>query len=77
MQTLYYAVLIPMVYLVWSLRYGRRVGPNPWNAKGLEWEQAGSPPVTFNFDRTPVVTQEAYAYAESEPHSEAVGGTRG
>ena len=30
--------LIPMGYLVWSLVYGRKVGPNPWSAKGLEWE---------------------------------------
>jgi len=53
--------LIPMVYLVWSLRYGRKVGSNPWRAKGLEWETP-SPPPTFNFDATPTVTEEAYAY---------------
>jgi cytochrome c oxidase subunit 1 len=59
--------LIPMCYLVWSLRYGKPVGPNPWNARGLEWEQADSPPTTFNFERTPVVVQEAYAYVEAPP----------
>jgi cytochrome c oxidase subunit 1 len=53
--------LIPMTYLLWSLRYGKKVGKNPWGAKGLEWE-AGSPPTTFNFETTPVVTEEAYAY---------------
>jgi cytochrome c oxidase subunit 1 len=57
--------LIPMTYLVWSLRYGRKVGKNPWNAIGLEWT-ADSPPVTFNFDTTPRVTEEAYAYHERE-----------
>jgi len=32
----------------------------------LEWETA-SPPPTFNFDATPIVTEEAYAYdAEAE-----------
>jgi cytochrome c oxidase subunit 1 len=56
--------LIPMCYLVWSLRYGKRVGPNPWNARGLEWEVSDSPPVTFNFDSTPVVVREAYDYVE-------------
>jgi len=66
--------LIPMCYLVWSLRYGKRVGPNPWNAKGLEWEQADAPPTTFNFDHTPVVTQEAYAYAESDAAEEVKRG---
>jgi cytochrome c oxidase subunit 1 len=66
--------LIPMCYLVWSLRYGKQVGPNPWNAKGLEWERSDSPPTTFNFDSTPVVTQEAYAYAESEAAPEVPHG---
>jgi cytochrome c oxidase subunit 1 len=53
--------LIPLVYLLWSLRYGRPVGANPWSARGLEWQTA-SPPPTVNFPETPVVTQEAYAY---------------
>ncbi len=53
--------VIPLVYLLWSLRYGKVAGPNPWGARGLEW-QTHSPPPTFNFDETPVVTQEAYAY---------------
>jgi cytochrome c oxidase subunit 1 len=57
--------LIPMTYLLWSLRYGKKVGKNPWNAKGLEWE-AASPPPTFNFETTPHVTQEAYAYHGGE-----------
>jgi len=53
--------LIPLIYLIWSLRYGPVAGPNPWGAKGLEW-QTPSPPPTENFERTPVVTEEAYAY---------------
>ena len=31
-------------------------------AKGLEWETT-SPPPTYNFEHTPIVTEEAYAYA--------------
>jgi len=54
--------VIPLVYLIWSMRYGKPAGPNPWGAKGLEWE-ASSPPPTENFEETPVVTEEAYAYA--------------
>ena len=54
--------LIPLVYLIWSMRYGPPAGPNPWGAKGLEWETA-SPPPTENFEETPVVKQEAYPYA--------------
>jgi len=53
--------LIPLVYLIWSMRYGPVAGPNPWGAKGLEWETP-SPPPTANFEITPVVTEGAYAY---------------
>jgi len=37
--------LLPMVYLTWSMRYGKIAGPNPWPATGLEWKTA-SPPLT-------------------------------
>lgn len=57
--------LIPLVYMIWSLRYGPVAGPNPWGAKGLEW-QTPSPPPTENFPETPVVTEEAYAYGAKE-----------
>src|SRR5919106_1382153 len=57
--------LIPMAYLVWSMRYGPPAPANPWGAKGLEWE-TDSPPITENFEHQPVVTQEAYAYPASE-----------
>jgi cytochrome c oxidase subunit I len=57
--------LIPLIYLIWSMRYGPIAGPNPWKAKGLEWETP-SPPPTENFEETPVVTQEAYAYSAEE-----------
>jgi cytochrome c oxidase subunit 1 len=59
--------LIPLVYLVWSIRYGPPAPSNPWNATGLEW-QTPSPPPTENFETTPVVTEEAYAY-EKRPLS--------
>jgi cytochrome c oxidase subunit 1 len=55
--------LIPLVYFVWSMRYGKKAGSNPWGAKGLEW-QTPSPPPTFNFDETPVVREEAYDYTK-------------
>jgi cytochrome c oxidase subunit 1 len=54
-----------MVYLLWSLKYGRKAPSNPWQAKGLEW-QTPSPPTTHNFDVTPRVTEEAYAYSGKE-----------
>ncbi|HET9795436.1 MAG TPA: cytochrome c oxidase subunit I [Thermoanaerobaculia bacterium] len=54
--------LLPLVYLTWSMRYGPKASANPWAAKGLEWETT-SPPPTENFLETPIVTEEAYAYA--------------
>ena len=55
--------LLPMIYFVWSLRYGKAAPNNPWNAAGLEW-MTPSPPPTYNFDVTPIVTWEAYNYEE-------------
>ena len=26
--------VLPMIYFLWSLRYGKDAGPNPWNAVG-------------------------------------------
>ncbi|GAB3401110.1 cytochrome c oxidase subunit I [Massilia agilis] len=54
--------LMPLGYFAWSMYYGKRAEPNPWRATGLEW-QTSSPPPVHNFDRTPVVTQDAYAYS--------------
>src|SRR5438445_4308172 len=55
--------LLPMVYFLWSMRYGKPAPENPWNAAGLEWK-ISSPPTTFNFEETPIVTWEAYNYDE-------------
>jgi cytochrome c oxidase subunit 1 len=56
---------IPLIYLIWSIRYGPIAPMNPWGAKGLEWEKAPSPPPTENFEGPVVVTEEAYEYAGS------------
>jgi cytochrome c oxidase subunit 1 len=63
--------LIPMVYLAWSMRYGKIAPANPWPATGLEW-QTPSPPPTLNFDKTPVVTGEVYDYPKLLESKEAV-----
>jgi len=57
--------LVPLIYLLWSLRHAPLAGPNPWGARGLEW-QTPSPPPTFNFEKTPIVTDETYEYSLEE-----------
>src|ERR1700693_3060298 len=36
--------LLPMVYFLWSLKWGKIASANPWGAKGLEWETTSPPP---------------------------------
>jgi cytochrome c oxidase subunit I len=55
--------VLPMIYFLWSMRYGKPAPDNPWNAAGLEW-MIPSPPSTYNFEQQPVVTWEAYNYDE-------------
>jgi cytochrome c oxidase subunit 1 len=57
--------VIPMIYLLWSLRYGKVAGSNPWDAVGLEWTTT-SPPPTENFFEPPVVTDAPYTYRRLE-----------
>lgn len=65
-------LLMPMFYMLWSLKYGEVAGNNPYRATGLEW-QTTSPPPTHNFHETPIVTQEAYDYESQTEEVEVVG----
>jgi cytochrome c oxidase subunit I len=56
-------LLMPAIYLVHSLLYGKKAGDNPWMLPGLEW-RTSSPPPTENFENMPVVTWEAYEFGE-------------
>ncbi len=53
--------IFPMLYLVYSIWWGRRAPGNPWQAKGLEWETT-SPPPTLNFITPPKVPNQPYDY---------------
>jgi cytochrome c oxidase subunit 1 len=57
-----FGYLFPFSYLTHSVFRGKPAGPNPWGAKGLEWE-VQSPPTTHNFEKIPVVDEEPYDYA--------------
>ncbi len=78
--------VLPVFYLVWSLKYGKVVTENnPWNARGLEWEVVATPPAPHNFEHTPIVTRPAYDYQHPEeptafvpkPRPVVVGGKDG
>jgi cytochrome c oxidase subunit I len=51
--------LIILFNLVYSAKYGKKVGSNPWGARTLEWTVA-SPPPEHNFTELPVVTENPY-----------------
>ncbi len=60
------AYIFPMIYLIYSLFYGERAGPNPWDARGLEWTTT-SPPPPHNFETPPIVDFDPYDYPNRAP----------
>jgi cytochrome c oxidase subunit 1 len=62
---------IPLCYIIWSFFFGRPAPQNPWNASGLEWTHALSPPIRTNFEEIPIVTKEAYDYPYPETPNRA------
>ena len=65
--------VLPMIYFLWSLRYGRTCSvrtlttPSAWSGWFLRRRRR------INFDETPVVTWEAYDY-EHQPQEEVTVG---
>ena len=57
-------VQLPFIFnFFWSMKFGEKVGRNPWDATTLEWH-APSPPVGHgNFDTPPVVCRGPYEYS--------------
>jgi cytochrome c oxidase subunit 1 len=81
-----FGYLLPVIYLTWSLKFGKVVAErNPWGARGLEWELVDPVPDPHNFERIPIVTRPAYDYAHPEeptafipkPRPVVVGGKDG
>lgn len=56
-----FGYVLPLIYLLWSWKYGKDAGLNPWRATGLEWKTP-SPPPTNNFEVTPIVNVRPYDY---------------
>lgn len=57
--------MMPLLYFVWSIRYGKKAPSNPWGATGLEWKTS-SPPPRDNFAEPPVVMGPPYQYQTTE-----------
>jgi cytochrome c oxidase subunit 1 len=57
--------VIPVIYFIWSMRYGPRASDNPWGSASLEW-RTSSPPPPHNFPATPVITRGPYDYVDPE-----------
>ncbi|UXN72005.1 cbb3-type cytochrome c oxidase subunit I [Devosia neptuniae] len=59
-----FAQLVFVFNLIWSLRYGRPSGPNPWRATTLEWQTPTTPPPHGNWgEHLPNVYRWAYDYS--------------
>jgi cytochrome c oxidase subunit I len=82
-----FAQMVFIFNLVWSLKFGRPAGPNPWNATTLEWQTPETPPKHGNWGHDlPVVYRWAYDYSvpgaprdfipqnDPWPHRPAAGG---
>ena len=59
-------VQLPFIFnFFWSMKFGEKVGRNPWDATTLEWH-APSPPVGHgNFDSPPLVYRGPYNYSDA------------
>ncbi len=60
-------ILLLFINMAWSMRYGRKAGPNPWGARTLEW-MIDSPPPYFNFKRIPAVLSAPYDFGDPLPY---------
>ncbi len=61
------SILIFFVNVLYSLRNGKKSGPNPWGARTLEW-QIPSPPHYYNFKNIPTVYGLPYDFSQPLPY---------
>ena len=67
--------LVTVFNVVWSIRKGRRAGPDPWLANGLEWFTP-SPPPAAQLRRDPDRPQPPAHEGHPPLHPGARGGAR-
>ncbi len=60
-----FGLVIIVINLVRSARYGEKAPADPWGGKTLEWSIPSPPPVE-NFDEVPLLTHGPYDYSENE-----------
>jgi cytochrome c oxidase subunit 1 len=63
-----FALLLFFANLLYSIRNGKKSGPNPWGGRTLEW-QIPSPPHFYNFKKVPTVFAAPYDFAEPLPYT--------
>ncbi len=61
------SILLTVFNAIWSIKYGKKAGPNPWKARTLEW-QIPSPMPYYNFKHIPSVFSAPYDFAEPLPY---------
>jgi cytochrome c oxidase subunit 1 len=61
-------ILCFFVNVIWSIRNGKKAGPNPWGARTLEW-QIPSPPHYYNFKHVPTVYGLPYDFSQPLPYT--------
>jgi len=53
-----------IINFFWSMKFGEKVGRNPWDATTLEWDTPSPPVEHGNFETPPVVYRGPYEYSE-------------
>jgi len=61
------SILIFFANMLWSIRNGKKSGPNPWGARTLEW-MIPSPPHYYNFKHIPTVYGLPYDFSQPLPY---------
>ncbi len=62
-SVLAFGLVVILVYVLVSLKWGPVAGPNPWGSRGFEWDTP-SPPPPENFETTPVITRGPHDYQD-------------